>query len=177
MDGRIRELYDRERRSLLGFIKKRLKDHSLAEDILQDVFYQAVLNRSVFESLENGAAWLFTAARNRIIDWYRKRENSNLPLAVRDESGAWEDLVVESDLRVEDEYERKIVEDAITAAVDELPKEQKEVFIKNELYRITFREMSEETGISINTLIARKRYAVNSLRRCLKEIKEIMNGE
>ncbi len=177
MSKKVRELYSRKREPLLGFIRSRISNVAEAEDILQDVFHQALLNQNIFETLENGAGWLFTVARNRITDWYRRKENSSISLSADQGPDGWEDIVVESGIQVEDEFEKKLVGEAILQAVEELPAEQKEVFIKNTLYGITFREMAEESGVSINTLLARKRYAMEYLRGCLGEIKEIMNGQ
>ncbi len=165
-------------RRLLSFIKQRVSGNEDAEDILQDVFYQFAGNAEPIEQVGN---WLFTVARNKITDRYRKHK---MPLAddvfgayeTDDESFDWREVILAGDDNVETEYLRTLFWEELNAALDELPAEQKEVFIKNEIEDISFKEMSEQTGISIATLISRKRYAVLHLRERLQTLKnELLN--
>jgi RNA polymerase sigma factor (sigma-70 family) len=166
--------YTDERERLLQYINSEIHNSDDAEDILQDVFSMVLSKLNVLDTLNNTGAWLFTVARNRVTDWHRKKENQNSSLQEKDENGSWEDMIIESEINVEDDFEQKLVGDAIVDAIDELPDEQKDIFIANVMDGVTFREYSEETGISINTLLSRKKYAIESLRIRLKEIKEMM---
>ena len=175
MKEKFNSTYENERERLLLYINSEIHNSDEAEDILQDVFSMVLSKLNVLDTLNNTGAWLLTVARNKIIDWHRKKENQNTSLAFQDESGSWEDMILESDINVEDEFERKLVGDAILDAIDELPEEQKDIFVANVIAGVTFREYSEETGTSINTLLSRKKYAVESLRIRLREIKELMD--
>ncbi|MEP6596600.1 MAG: sigma-70 family RNA polymerase sigma factor [Ginsengibacter sp.] len=161
-------------RRLLGFIKQRVSVNEDAEDILQDVFYQFAGNT---EPIEQAGSWLFTVARNKITDSYRKQK---LPLAddvfgvteTEGDSFNWKEMLLSNDETPETEYLRNLFWEELQHALDELPAAQREVFIKNEIDDIAFKDISAETGISVATLISRKRYAVLHLRERLLLLKE-----
>ena len=168
------------RNQLLGFIKQRVNNNEDAEDILQDVFYQFAGNT---EPIEQVTGWLYKVTRNKIIDNYRKQK---LPLA--DDlfsSGAseseedmldWKEFLLPADSNPETTYLRNLFWEALQQALDELPAEQRDVFIKNEMEGVPFKEIEEQTGISVATLISRKRYAVLHLRDRLAVLKdELLN--
>lgn len=173
----IREAYIEERHRLLGFIRSKVASEEDAEDILQDIFTSTIENVSVTRPIENVVGWLYTAARNRITDWYRKKRRVAVPLEA--ESGAGlrplEDVLSAITDTPEHAFYRKLIIEELTECLDELPPEQRDVFIWNAVEGKTFREISEATGESINTLLSRKRYAVQFLRNRLKEINEIIN--
>lgn len=162
---------------LLGFIRKRVRTDEDAEDILQDVFYQFVGNTTPIEQV---TAWLFTVARNKITDKKRKHKPENLEDIFSGGSDEiqteWSDFFFEPSKDPESEYLRSMFWDELNRALDELPAEQKEVFVLHELEQIPFKEISEKTGESVNTLISRKRYAVLHLRERLQVLKnELLN--
>jgi DNA-directed RNA polymerase specialized sigma24 family protein len=141
---RISDVVKRERSRLLNFIRRRVPDPGDAEDILQDVFYRLVEANRFLMPIDHVTGWLFRVARNRIIDFFRKKTTESF-----------------SDLAVVEELE---------LAVDELPAEQRAVFVAHELEGRSFKEIAAETGVSVNTLLSRKRYAVMRLRRRLQTI-------
>jgi RNA polymerase sigma factor (sigma-70 family) len=161
-------------RRLLGFIKKRVASPQDAEDILQDVFYQYAGNA---ENINQAASWLFTVANNKITDSYRKKK---LPLAedifstsTTDEgSFDWQEILLQSDTNPEREYLRNIFWEGLQQALDELPAEQRDVFIEHEMNGVSFKELETITGVSVATLISRKRYAVVHLRERLQIIRD-----
>jgi RNA polymerase sigma factor (sigma-70 family) len=162
---------------LFSFINRRVANASDAEDILQDVFYQFAGNTAPIEQI---AAWLFRTARNKITDNYRKKRPELLDdiyLAEEDDEGnSWQELLLSDDPDPEKAYLQNLFWTTMIAALDELPPEQKEAFVKHELEDISFEEMSAQTGIPIATLISRKRYAVLHLRRRLQQLKdELLN--
>lgn len=154
---------------LFGFIRGRVTSDEDAEDILQDVWYQ--LSSVVdLEAIEQLSAWLFRVARNRITDTQRKQKTKALEdLAYEDDEGElhFADVVPADNITPETELERDFFWQEIFKTLDELPKEQREVFVKNELEEKTFQEIANETGENIKTLISRKRYAVAYLRERL----------
>ena len=154
------ETVKRESGRLRNFIRKRVPDPSDAEDILQDVFYELLDSTKPIEQV---TAWLFRVASNRIIDRFRKQKHQ--PLSI-------DDLLPSRDGGPETDYARSVLIDELTVAIGELPKEQRDVFIAHEIDGKSFKEMSEETGVSVNTLLSRKHYAVLHLRRRLQEIYE-----
>jgi RNA polymerase sigma factor (sigma-70 family) len=172
---RLERTYKRERGRLLAFIRSRVPRNEDAEDILQDVFTQAVQNLSVTEPIDNLMAWLYTVARNRIVDLYRRRRPTVSIHVKDDERGSLEDLLQDSGIDLEQEIVRQQVMEALTESLEELPPEQRDVFLQQAVEGKTFRELAEENGTSINTLLARKRYAVQALRRRLGEIKELLD--
>lgn len=171
-DKRITETISRERGRLRDFIRRRVPDASEAEDILQDVFFEYVEAYRLPEPIEQVGAWLFRVARNRIIDRFRKKREVQLPEAAEDEDGGrWLDEVLpSSDAGPEAIYLRGVLLEELAAALGELPKEQRDVFIAHELDGRSFKELAEESGVSLNTLLARKRYAVLHLRKRLQAI-------
>jgi RNA polymerase sigma factor (sigma-70 family) len=168
-------------KNLLGFIRKRVKNDADAEDILQDVWYQfsALVNA---EPIEQTGAWLYKVARNKITDKHKKRSEALLDdLFVSDEddddqASGFKDMLMTEDSTPETEYLRNIFWEQLFIALDELPEQQKQVFIWQELEDMTFQEMAEATGVNVNTLVSRKRYAVLHLRNRLKQLYlEILN--
>jgi len=174
---RIAETVEREQGRLRSFIRKRVLDESDVEDILQEVFYELVLAYRIMIPLEQAGAWLFRVARNRIIDRFRGRRQEALradPASGREEAEhfPWEDLLPSRDTGPEAVYAREVLMEELDAALDELPEEQREVFVAHEFEGRSFRELAEATGASVNTLLSRKHYAVLYLRRRLRTIYE-----
>lgn len=161
---------------LLGFIRKRVTNEADAEDILQDVFYQFVGNTQPIEQL---TGWLFTVARNKITDNKRKHKPELLEdVFARDDDAnfSWTELFFNADNNPETEYLRNIFWETLNNALDELPEEQKFVFVQNELEGISFKEIAQQTGVAVNTLLSRKRYAVLHLRNRLQTLHtELLN--
>jgi len=173
-DQQISEAIERERSRLRNFIRRRVPNQSDAEDILQDVFSELVEAYRMMKPLEQVTAWLFRVARNRITDLFRskKREASREP-AVTTEDGEtlqWEDLLPTPDAGPESAYARGVLLEEMDAALDELPEEQREVFVAHEFLGYSFKELAEQTGVSVNTLLSRKHYAVLHLRERLQSI-------
>jgi RNA polymerase sigma factor (sigma-70 family) len=173
-DQQISEAIEREKPRLRNFIRKRVADQSDAEDILQEVFYELVEAYRMMKPVEQVTAWLFRVARNRITDLFRskKREESSEPAGrtVSGEDLQWEDLLPSPDAGPEAAYARRVLLQEVDAALDELPKEQREVFIGHELLGCSFKELAERTGVGVNTLLSRKHYAVLHLRERLQAI-------
>jgi RNA polymerase sigma factor (sigma-70 family) len=171
---RIADVFRREQSRLRNFIRRRVPDPRDAEDILQDVFYRLVEANRLLMSIEHVTGWLFRVARHRIIDLFRKkRPESFSDAAVADEEDEllpWEDLLPSPDAGPEALYARSVLRGEIERAIDELPEDQREVFVAHELEGRSFREMAAETGVSVNTLLSRKRYAVRRLRERLRRI-------
>jgi RNA polymerase sigma factor (sigma-70 family) len=164
-------------RRLMGFIRKRVTNEADAEDILQDVFYQLLGNK---EPIDQITAWLFTVTRNKIIDRNRKKkplELDGLFSEMDDEAmGDWADLIMDDSSNPETIYLRNLFQETLKESLDELPEEQKQAFILNEMDGIPFKQISEETGIPVNTLISRKRYAVLHLRMKLTDLHEALKN-
>jgi RNA polymerase sigma factor (sigma-70 family) len=165
----------KEKDRLLSFIRNRVSTVEEAEDILQDVFFQFVAGYETIESLDRVTSWLFSVARNKIIDRYRKessrpkRRDLGWQIGSDDDTPiALQEILPDLGNTPEDAYLKEVLWEAIVDALDELPPDQKEVFILNEMEDKTFREISEETGVSINTLLSRKRYAILALRKKLQ---------
>ncbi|MFZ0818822.1 MAG: RNA polymerase sigma factor [Candidatus Acidiferrales bacterium] len=175
-DQRISETVAREQARLRNFIRRRVPDRSDAEDILQDVFYELVEAYRLMKPIEQVGAWLFRVARNRITDLFRKKKP--VPLAgqktrqMDGEEFSLEDLLPSPDGGPEEIYLRNVLLEEIEDALDELPSEQREVFIAHEIEGRSFKEISAESGVSVNTLLSRKHYAVIYLRERLQEIYE-----
>ena len=173
-DQRISEVVKREQSRLRAFIRRRVPDPRDVEDILQDVFYELVEANRMLMPIEHVTGWLFRVARNRIIDRFRKRQPESLDdTAVADaddELPQLEDLLPSPDDGPEALYARNVLLDELELAVDELPEEQREVFVAHELEGRSFKEMAAQTGVNVNTLLSRKRYAVLHLRRRLQTI-------
>lgn len=168
-DQRISDAIAREQPRLRNFIGKRVADPGDAEDILQDVFYELVAAYRLMQPVEQVGAWLFRVARNRIIDLFRKRKRE-ASAADSDEMLRWEDLLPSPDAGPDALFARSVLMDELEAALDELPEEQREVFIAHEIEGRSFKELSAETGLGVNTLLSRKHYAVLHLRRRLQAI-------
>jgi RNA polymerase sigma factor (sigma-70 family) len=173
-DDHITETVLRERARLRNFIRKRVPDPGEAEDILQDVFFELVTAYRLPEPLEQVGAWLFKVARNRIIDRFRKKKEQALPEFEHDsEDEPWlAELLPAADAGPEANYARTVLLEALHDALDELPAAQREVFLAHELEGRSFKELAAQSGSSVNTLLARKRYAVLHLRARLKVIYE-----
>jgi RNA polymerase sigma factor (sigma-70 family) len=169
-DKRIVEAVTRERGRLRNFIRRRVPDAAEVEDILQDVFFEFVEACRLPEPIEQVGAWLFRVARNRIVDRFRKKREEPLPQVPGDgEGGHWlEEVLPSAKSGAEAAYARAELLEEVYAALDELPQEQREVFIAHELEGRSFRELAAESGVALNTLLARKRYAVLHLRARLQ---------
>jgi RNA polymerase sigma factor (sigma-70 family) len=167
----------KEKDRLLSFIRNRVSTAEEAEDILQDVFYQFVAGFESIESLDRVTSWLFSVARNKIIDRYRRDaarpQRTDLGSASGHDEDApltLQDILPDLGNTPEDSLLRDVIWDAIMEALDELPSEQREIFIQNEMEEKSFREISESSGVSINTLLSRKRYAILALRKKLQRL-------
>lgn len=177
----IEQLFRNDRKKYLGFIRQRVRNQEEAEDILQDVFANVLAaSKDVHRPIDNLASWVFTSVRNRIIDSYRKKRTdsfADLGTAEQKEEGMdhVERFLGDFSYNPEEDLVRKTIWESVIKGLDELPVEQKWVFIKNEFEGVSFREMSEETGVNINTLLARKRYAVLYLRKKLQELYDSIN--
>jgi RNA polymerase sigma factor (sigma-70 family) len=173
-DERISEVVRREQSRLRNFIRRRVPDPRDAEDILQDVFYELVEANRLLMPIEHVTGWLFRVARNRITDLFRtKKPGSFSDAAVGDQENELlqlEDLLPSPDAGPEALYASGVLLEALELAIDELPEEQREVFVAHELEGRTFKEMAAETGVSVNTLLSRKRYAVRHLRERLQRL-------
>ncbi len=173
-DQRIAEVVKREQSRLRNFIRRRVPDPRDAEDILQDVFYEMVEANRLLMPIEHVTGWLFRVARNRITDLFRKKKPERFSdTAVVDEDDELlqlEDLLPSPDAGPEALYARNVLLEELELALDELPEEQREVFVAHELEGRSFKEMAAGTGVSVNTLLSRKRYAVLHLRKRLQSI-------
>ncbi|MEP7244134.1 MAG: RNA polymerase sigma factor [Gammaproteobacteria bacterium] len=178
-DEQIAEAIRRERGRLRAFIRRRVLNDGDAEDILQDVFYELVAAYRSLKPLEEVSAWLFRVARNRIIDRFRRRK----PTALADELPQWieddnepiaglEDLLPPVDAGPDAALARQMLLEQLAQAIDELPRDQREVFVAHELEGVSFKEMSAASGVGMNTLLSRKRYAVLQLRERLQKVYE-----
>ena len=171
------ETFLKEKDRLLHFIRNRVSTVEEAEDIMQDVFYQFVTGFESIESIDRVTSWLFSVARNKIIDRYRR--DSSRPQrtdlgwhAGNEEDGpiTLQEILPDLGNTPEDSFFREVIWDGIMEALDELPADQREVFILNEIEEQSFREIAERTGTSINTLLSRKRYAIIALRKRLQRL-------
>jgi len=173
-DQQISEVVKREQSRLRNFIRRRVPDPRDAEDILQDVFYKLVEANRLLMPIDHITGWLFRVARNRITDLFRKRRSesfSDVAVAEEgDELQRLEDLLPSPDAGPEAQYARNVLLDELESAIEELPPEQREVFVAHELEGRSFKQIAAETGVSVNTLLSRKRYAVLHLRRRLQSI-------
>ena len=173
-DRRISDTVAQERPRLRDFIRRRVPDPSDAEDIVQEVFYELVEANRLLMPIDHVTGWLYRVARNRITDLFRKKKPANFSdLAAQDEDGPLpgiEDLLPSPDAGPEALYVRKVLLGELESALGELPREQREVFVAHELQGRSFKDLAEESGVSVNTLLSRKRYAVLHLRRRLQAI-------
>ena len=173
-DRQISEIITQQRSRLRNFIRRRVPDPSDAEDIVQEVFYELVEANRLLMPIEHITGWLFRVARNRITDLFRKRKPETFSGAALEGQGGEmlriEDLLPSPDAGPEALYFRNVLFDELELALDELPKEQRDVFVAHELVGRSFKEIAAETGVSVNTLLSRKRYAVLHLRERLQSI-------
>ncbi len=173
-DQFIAEALERDEARLRSFIRKRVLDTSDAEDVLQDVFYELIQTYRLMKPIEQVTAWMYRVARNRITDLFRKQKPASLSdsSGAGEESPSFEDLLPSEDDGPDALYARSLLLEALDAALEELPASQREVFIAHELLGKSFKEIAEETGTPVNTLLSRKRYAVLHLRQRLQDLKE-----
>jgi RNA polymerase sigma factor (sigma-70 family) len=177
-DRRISEVVEREQSRLRNFIRRRVPDPRDAEDILQDVFSELVEANRLLMPIEHVTGWLFRVARNRIIDLFRKKQPENFSdaaVAHEDDTDdgelpAFEDLLPSPDAGPEAMYARSVLLHELELAVDDLPEDQRQVFVAHEVEGRSFKEIAAETGVNVNTLLSRKRYAVLHLRKRLQNI-------
>jgi RNA polymerase sigma factor (sigma-70 family) len=174
-DRRISDVVERDQPRLRNFIRSRVPDPRDAEDILQEVFYELVEANRLLMPIEHVTGWLFRVARNRITDLFRKKKPESLSAAISDGDNEGdflqlEDLLPSPDAGPDALYARSVLLDELEFALDDLPEEQREVFVGHELEGRSFKQMSAETGVGVNTLLARKRYAVLHLRERLRGI-------
>ncbi len=179
-DQRISEVVEREQSRLRNFIRRRVPDPRDAEDILQDVFYELVEANHLLMPIEHVTGWLFRVARNRITDLFRKKKPESFGDAAvarnrdddddGDELPGFEDLLPSPDAGPEALYARSVLLHELELAVNELPEEQRAVFVAHELEGRSFKQLAAETGVSVNTLLSRKRYAVLHLRERLQSM-------
>ena len=175
-DQRISDVVKREQSRLRNFIRRRVPDPRDAEDILQDVFYELLEANRLLMPIEHVTGWLFRVARNRITDLFRKKKPESFSDAAApndddaDQFLRFEDLLPSPEAGPEALYARNVLLDELELALEELPEEQREVFVAHELEGRSFKEMAAETGVSVNTLLSRKRYAVLHLRERLQSI-------
>jgi RNA polymerase sigma factor (sigma-70 family) len=173
-DQRLSDVVKREQSRLVNFIRRRVPDPSDAEDVLQDVFYKLVEANRLLMPIDHVTGWLFRVARNRITDLFRKKQPESFSNAgVMDEDDAsahFEDLLPSPDAGPDAIYARSVLLDELAAALDDLPEEQRQVFVAHEIEGRSFKEISAETGVSVNTLLSRKRYAVLHLRERLQDV-------
>ena len=173
-DERISEAIDRDKTRLRNFIRRRVADPSDAEDILQEVFYELVETYRLMKPIEQVGAWMFRVARNRITDLFRKRKpeaSTNDPVVAEEgEVLTFEDLLPSRDAGPEAAYARTVLLAELEDALEELPEEQRDVFLAHEIEGRSFKDLAVETGLSVNTLLSRKHYAVIHLRERLREV-------
>jgi RNA polymerase sigma factor (sigma-70 family) len=173
-DSQISEIIAEERTRLRNFIRRRVPDPSDVEDIVQEVFYELVEANRLLMPIDHVTGWLFRVARNRITDLFRKKKPETFSdTRVEDEDGEVlriEDLLPSPDAGPEALYVRRVLFDELALALEELPEEQREVFVAHELEGRSFKELSAESGVNVNTLLSRKRYAVLHLRSRLQHI-------
>jgi len=173
-DRQIAEVIEREQSRLRNFICRRVDDGSVTEDILQDVFFELVVAYRLSKPIEHVRAWLFRVARNRIVDLFRKKKREALDdiVGVEDDGDvlSLEELLPSAGAGPDAAYARTVLIEELESALGELPREQREIFIAHEFESRSFKDLAAETGIGVNTLLSRKRYAVLHLRRKLQTI-------
>ena len=180
-DRQISEVIAEERSRLRSFIRKRVPNEADVEDLLQEVFYELVAANRLLMPIEFVTGWLYRVARNRITDLFRKKRPENFTdAAVEDEEGELlriEDLLPSLDAGPDAIYIRNLLLDELELALSELPAEQREIFVAHELDGLSFKELSTESGVNVNTLLSRKRYAVLYLRQRLQKIHDEFTRE
>jgi RNA polymerase sigma factor (sigma-70 family) len=178
---KIGTVYRDERQRLLGYIRNRIPDKMEAEDILQDVFYQLTIGFNEIRRIEALTAWLYKVADNRITDLFRKKKTARINFKENKANGedgplSLEEILPSLGTTPEDEEIKEMIWEAIEDTLSELPEEQRDVFVANEFEDMSFKEISEKTGIGINTLLSRKRYAVLALRENLNELYNLLKN-
>ena len=168
MSQEIAKIYQKERQRFLSYIREKVDNAETAEDILQDAFFHALQGISVTEEIDHLLGWLFTITKNKIIDWYRKKKLPTEQVCNGD-MGDWDDLLIDFETHPEKMMFQKIAMETILNAVKELPDKQQMVFIEQMLEGKTLREISDQTGESLNTILSRKRYAIQFLRKRLSD--------
>ena len=178
-DRLIAAAVERDESRLRSFIRSRVLDTGDAEDVLQDVFYELIQAYRMMKPAEQVTAWLFRVARNRITDLFRRRRSVSLSdsISADEDAPTIEDLLPSPDAGPEAIYARSLLLEALDDALDDLPDEQREVFLAHEFEGRSFKELSETTGTSVNTLLSRKRYAVLHLRERLQEFSSSLDGK
>jgi len=180
-DRRISQVVAEQGARLRNFIRKRVSNEADAEDLLQEVYYELVEANRLLMPIEYVTAWLYRVARNRITDLFRKKKPENFSdAAIENEDGevlGIEDLLPSPEDGPDALYLRQMVLDELGHALDELPAEQREVFVANELEWRSFKELAEESGVNVNTLLSRKRYAVLHLRERLQVLHDEYLGK
>ena len=176
-DRRLSAEIERERPRLRNFIRRRVANDADVEDILQDVFSELVEAYRLMQPIEQVGAWLFRVARNRIVDGFRKRKTEAIrePTQDNDEALGLDELLPSPEAGPEAAYVRGVLLEELEAALDELSAEQRQVFIAHEIEGKSFKELAAETGLSVNTLLSRKHYAVRYLRRRLQALHDEFN--
>jgi RNA polymerase sigma factor (sigma-70 family) len=165
--------FERERQRLGRFIRARVGNLDEADDILQDVFCELVEATRMMQPIEHVSAWLFRVARNRITDLFRKKKpdaSLDAPVDLPRGPALFEDLLPSLEAGPETAYARAVLVDELAAAIDELPRDQRAVFVAHEIEGRSFKDLAAETGLPLNTLLSRKHYAVRHLRRRLQTI-------
>ena len=173
-DQRIAEVVKQERSRLWNFIRRRVPDPRDAEDILQDVFFELVEANRLLMPIDHVTSWLFRVARNRITDLFRKKRPANFSDLPEGVEMQLEDLLPSPDAGPDALYARTVMLDEVALALAELPPEQRDAFVAHEIKGQSFQDMSAETGVSVNTLLSRKRYAVLYLRKRLTSIQDMV---
>jgi len=173
-DGQISDIITKQGSRLRNFIRRRVPDPADAEDIVQDVFYELIEANRLLMPIEHVTGWLYRVARNRITDFFRKKRPEPFrAAAIEDESGellGFEDLLPSSDAGPEAAYLRNLLLEEFEMAIDELPEDQRDIFLAHEIEGRSFRELAAESGVNLNTLLSRKRYAVLNLRERLQSV-------
>ena len=173
---KFKEIFSAEHSGLLNYIRSKISSLEESEDLLQDVYLQLIGHVNVLDSIDNLTGWLYTVAKNKIIDRYRRRKLPVVSLNEPVENGIrFEDVLTEDIPDNMNESDRELVYNAIIEGIESLPEKQKYVFVQQVIEGRTFQELARETGDSVNTLLARKRYAVQFLRNELVEIKKLFN--
>lgn len=173
----VADTYERERSRLLHFIRRRVGSIEESEDILQDVFVRSLSNLNALEGVNNLAAWFYASVRNRIIDWYRRRRDVSLASRFGTDDTTLEEILEDTRISVEESAEQNESIEELIEAIDGLPEEQRFVMIERAIEGRTFRELSDATGVPLNTLLARKRYGVRALRQHLIDRRDAKHSE
>jgi RNA polymerase sigma factor (sigma-70 family) len=174
-DRQISEIIAEQSSQLRTFIRRRVPNEADAEDLLQDVFYEVIAAYRLMEPIKHWSAWMFRVARNRIIDRFRRKRletSDNDPVAISEEGEELrlQDVLPSPDAGPAAAYAHRVLAEELEEALAELPEQQREVFLAHEVEGYSFKEIAARTGIGINTLLARKRYAVLYLHRRLQAI-------